>query len=101
MRGWHASERDGASGTSTGALERSSRRVRKYRLQLLRRRRVFSDHPVARYKTPGGSLTFNGFHDGYIAVVCNVDNPRFTGYDRGQPGMEQASGDLPPPRWAW
>jgi len=37
-----------------------------------------STYPVVRYKTPGGSLTFNGFHDGYIAVNCNVDNPRFT-----------------------
>ncbi|HXG63468.1 MAG TPA: hypothetical protein VNO70_00075, partial [Blastocatellia bacterium] len=35
-----------------------------------------SDYPVARYRTPGGALTHNGFHDGYIAVVCNVDNPR-------------------------
>ena len=37
-----------------------------------------STYPVARYQTPGGSIAFNGFHDGYIAVTCNVDNPRFT-----------------------
>lgn len=37
-----------------------------------------STYPVARYKTSGGSLSFNGFHDGFIAVNCNVDNPRFT-----------------------
>jgi hypothetical protein len=37
-----------------------------------------STYPVVRYKTPGGALAFNGFHDGYIAVNCNVDNPRFT-----------------------
>jgi hypothetical protein len=35
-----------------------------------------NDYPVARFYTPGASLTFNAFHDGYIAVVCNVDNPR-------------------------
>jgi hypothetical protein len=32
--------------------------------------------PVARFITPGGSLTFNRFHQGYIAVLCTVDNPR-------------------------
>src|SRR5581483_567915 len=37
-----------------------------------------STYPVVRYITPGGALAFNGFHDGYIAVNCNVDNPRFT-----------------------
>ncbi|MCU1328532.1 MAG: hypothetical protein JWN34_3902 [Bryobacterales bacterium] len=37
-----------------------------------------SAYPVARYKTPGGSIAFNGFHDGFVAVNCNVDNPRFT-----------------------
>ena len=37
-----------------------------------------SDFPVARYRTPGGAFAFNGFHDGDIAVICNVDNPRFT-----------------------
>jgi hypothetical protein len=35
-----------------------------------------SDYPVARFRVPGGALTHNGFHDGYIAVICNVDNPR-------------------------
>jgi hypothetical protein len=34
-----------------------------------------NDFPVARYATPGGSLTFNAFHDGYIAVHCNVAPP--------------------------
>lgn len=37
-----------------------------------------SDYPTARFRVPGGALAFNGFHDGYIAVVCNVDNPRDT-----------------------
>ncbi len=37
-----------------------------------------ADYPVARFKVSGGSLSFNGFHDGYIAVICNVDNPRFS-----------------------
>jgi hypothetical protein len=37
-----------------------------------------STYPVVRYITPGGALAFNAFHDGYIAVNCNVDNPRFT-----------------------
>ena len=32
--------------------------------------------PVTRFITPGGSLTFNRFHQGYIAVLCTVDNPR-------------------------
>lgn len=36
------------------------------------------DFPVARFRVPGGAFAFNGFHDGYIAVVCNVDNPRDT-----------------------
>jgi hypothetical protein len=36
------------------------------------------DYPIARHATPGASLTFNAFHDGYIAVICNVDNPRFS-----------------------
>ena len=35
-----------------------------------------SSLPVARHFTPGGSITFNAFHTGYIAVVCNVTNPR-------------------------
>jgi hypothetical protein len=35
-----------------------------------------NDYPVARFRVPGGSLAFNGFHDGYIAVICTVDNPR-------------------------
>src|SRR3954453_22082224 len=35
-----------------------------------------NDLPVARFKVPGGAFAFNGFHDGYIAVICNVDNPR-------------------------
>lgn len=35
-----------------------------------------NDFPVARFYVPGASLTFNAFHDGYIAVICNVDNPR-------------------------
>jgi hypothetical protein len=42
--------------------------------------------PVARYITPGARLTFNGAHTGYIAVTCNVENPR----DRGtNPGWNQ------------
>jgi hypothetical protein len=28
---------------------------------------------------PGGSIAFNGFHDGYIAAICSVDNPRDAG----------------------
>ena len=36
------------------------------------------DFPVARFRVPGGAFAFNGFHDGYIAVVCGVDNPRDT-----------------------
>lgn len=36
------------------------------------------DFPVARYRTPGGAVAFNGFHDGVIAFICNVDNPRDT-----------------------
>jgi hypothetical protein len=35
-----------------------------------------ADYPVARFRVPGGAFAFNRFHDGYIAVVCNVDNPR-------------------------
>ena len=35
-----------------------------------------SDYPAARFRVPGGAFAFNGFHDGYIAVVCSVDNPR-------------------------
>ena len=35
-----------------------------------------NDYPVARFRVPGGTFAFNAFHDGYIAVVCNVDNPR-------------------------
>jgi hypothetical protein len=38
-----------------------------------------SSYPVARFAVPGGTFTFNQFHDGYIAVVCNVDNPRVSG----------------------
>ena len=34
-----------------------------------------NDYPVARFRVPGGSIAFNGFHDGYIAVICSVDNP--------------------------
>jgi hypothetical protein len=34
-----------------------------------------NDFPVARFATPGGSLTFNAFHDGIIAVHCNIDAP--------------------------
>jgi hypothetical protein len=34
---------------------------------------------VARFRVPGGSIAFNGFHDGYIAVICSVDNPRNAG----------------------
>ncbi len=30
------------------------------------------DYPVARFATPGGTFTFNAFHDGYIAVHCPV-----------------------------
>ncbi len=35
--------------------------------------------PVARFIVPGGRLSFNASHVGYIAVVCNVDNPRDLG----------------------
>jgi hypothetical protein len=35
-----------------------------------------NDFPVARFRVPGGALAFNGFHDGHIAVICSVDNPR-------------------------
>jgi hypothetical protein len=35
-----------------------------------------NDYPTARFRVPGGAFAFNRFHDGYIAVVCNVDNPR-------------------------
>jgi hypothetical protein len=38
-----------------------------------------SDYPVARFIVPGGSFTFNRFHDGYIAVLCTVDNPQYSG----------------------
>lgn len=38
-----------------------------------------SSLPIARFRVPGGALAFNGFHDGYIAVICNVDNPRLSG----------------------
>jgi hypothetical protein len=38
--------------------------------------------PVARFITPGGSLTFNRFHQGHIAVLCTVDNPRYAGTQR-------------------
>lgn len=38
-----------------------------------------NDFPVARFRVPGGSIAFNGFHDGYIAVICSVDNPRVAG----------------------
>src|SRR5262245_42841853 len=38
-----------------------------------------NDFPVARVRVPGGSIAFNGFHDGYIAVICSVDNPRAAG----------------------
>jgi hypothetical protein len=31
--------------------------------------------PVPRFIVPGGRLSFNASHTGYIAVVCNVDNP--------------------------
>jgi hypothetical protein len=41
-----------------------------------------ADFPVARFITPGGSFTFNRFHDGYIAVLCAVDNPRYSGTQR-------------------
>jgi hypothetical protein len=34
------------------------------------------DYPAARFRVPGGALAFNGFHDGTIAVICAVDNPR-------------------------
>ena len=37
------------------------------------------DYPVARFITPGGSLTFNQLHDGHIAVLCALDNPRYSG----------------------
>jgi hypothetical protein len=30
---------------------------------------------VARFIVPGGPLSFNASHTGYIAVVCNVNNP--------------------------
>jgi hypothetical protein len=35
--------------------------------------------PVARFITPSGRLSFNGRHIGFIAVHCNVDNPRDQG----------------------
>jgi hypothetical protein len=35
--------------------------------------------PVTRFIVPGGSLTFNASHQGYIAVMCAVDNPRYAG----------------------
>jgi hypothetical protein len=35
--------------------------------------------PVARFIVPGGRLSFNASHTGYIAIVCNVDNPRDLG----------------------
>ena len=35
-----------------------------------------SSYPVARFMVPGGAYTFNAFHDGYIAFICQVDNPR-------------------------
>jgi hypothetical protein len=38
-----------------------------------------SNFPVARFRVPGGAVAFNGFHDGYIAFLCNVDNPRDSG----------------------
>lgn len=41
-----------------------------------------ADLPVARFISPGGSLTFNRFHQGYIAVLCTVDNPRYKGTQR-------------------
>ena len=36
------------------------------------------DLPVVRFRVPGGAFAFNGFHDGHIAVICSVDNPRDT-----------------------
>ena len=42
-----------------------------------------SSFPVARFATPGGSLTHNAFHTGYVAVVCNVTNPRDLGTNPG------------------
>jgi len=42
--------------------------------------------PVARFIVPGGRLSFNASHTGYIAVVCNVDNPRDVG---GDPAWDQ------------
>ena len=36
------------------------------------------DYPVTRFLVPGGAFTFNRFHDGYIAVICHVDNPRIS-----------------------
>jgi hypothetical protein len=38
-----------------------------------------TDFPVARFIVPGGAFAFNRFHDGFIAVICNVDNPRDPG----------------------
>jgi hypothetical protein len=38
-------------------------------------RTASSDYPIARYATPGGSFTFNAFHDGYIAMHCPVSPP--------------------------
>jgi hypothetical protein len=35
--------------------------------------------PVPRFIVPGGRLSFNALHTGYIAIVCNVDNPRDLG----------------------
>jgi hypothetical protein len=38
-----------------------------------------ADFPVARFITPGGSLTFSTFHQGYLSAFCTVDNPRYGG----------------------
>jgi hypothetical protein len=35
--------------------------------------------PVARFIVPGGRLSFNASHTGFIAVVCNVVNPNDLG----------------------
>ena len=42
-------------------------------------RPLSNDYPVARFRVPGGSIAFNGLHEGYIAVICSVDNPREAG----------------------
>ena len=46
--------------------------------------------PVARFIVPGGRLSFNASHTGYIAIVCNVDNPRDLGTNPAWDQLEVA-----------